>query len=78
VELHPRLQSRKELFMPTISQLIKSKTMLFSVALAMLSVSQGFIIELAITPIQQGIVGMIIAGAIAALRIITTTAIADK
>jgi len=52
--------------------------MLFSVALAMLSVSQGLVIELALTPMQQSIVGMVIAGAIAALRIITTTAIADK
>ena len=64
--------------MPTFSQLIKSKTMLFSVALAMLSVSQGLVIELALTPMQQSIVGMVIAGAIAALRIITITAIADK
>jgi len=64
--------------MPTLSQLIKSKTMLFSVALAMLSVSQGFIVQLALTPMQQSIVGMVIAGAIAALRIITTTAIAEK
>ena len=64
--------------MPTFSQLIKSKTMLFSVALAMLSVSQGLVIELALTPMQQSIVGMVIAGAIAALRMITITAIADK
>ena len=64
--------------MPTLSQLIKSKTMLFSVALAMLSVSQGFIVQLALTPMQQSIVGMVIAGAIAALRVITTTPLADK
>ena len=64
--------------MPTLSQLIKSKTMLFSVALAMLSVSQGLIVQLALTPLQQSIVGMVIAGAIAALRVITTTPLADK
>ena len=64
--------------MPTLSQLIRSKTMLFSVSLAMLSVSQGFIVQLALTPMQQSIVGMVIAGAIAALRIITTTPLADK
>jgi len=64
--------------MPTLSQLIRSKTMLFSVALAMLSVSQGFIVQLALDPMQQSIVGMVIAGAIAALRIITTTPLAEK
>jgi|GEM_PF-4674104 hypothetical protein len=64
--------------MPTLSQLIRSKTMLFSVALAVLSVSQGFIVQLALTPMQQSIVGMVIAGAIAALRVITTTSLADK
>lgn len=64
--------------MPTLTQIIKSKTMLFSVALAVLSVSQGFIVQLALTPMQQSIVGMVIAGAIAALRVITKTSLADK
>ena len=64
--------------MATLSQLIKSKTVLFSMALAMLSVSQGFVVQLALTPMQQSIVGMVIAGVIAALRIVTTTPLADK
>jgi len=64
--------------MPTLSQLIRSKTMLFSVALAVLSVSQGFVVQLQLDPMQQSIVGMVIAGAIAALRVITTTPLADK
>ena len=64
--------------MPTLSQLVRSKTMLFSVALAVLSVSQGFIVQLELSPMQQSIVGMVVAGAIAALRVITTTPLADK
>jgi hypothetical protein len=62
----------------TITQLLKSRTMLFSVALAVLSASQGFILQLALTPLQQSIVGMVVAGAIAALRMVTTTALEDK
>lgn len=64
--------------MPTITQLIKSKTMLFSVALAVLSASQGFVIQLALTPLEQSIAGMVVAGVIAALRIVTTTPLSDK
>jgi hypothetical protein len=72
------INQNKDNTMPTLSQIIRSKTMLFSVALAVLSVSQGFIVQLALTPMQQSIVGMVIAGAIAALRVITTTSLADK
>lgn len=64
--------------MTSITQLLKSRTMLFSVALAVLSVSQGFILQLPLTPMQQSIVGMVVAGAIAGLRVITTTALSEK
>lgn len=64
--------------MPTLSQLIKSRTMLFSVALAVLSVSQGFVMQLALTPMQQSIAGMVIAGAIAALSQHFASSLADK
>lgn len=59
-------------------QLLKSKTILFSVALAVLSVFQGYIAQLPLTPIEQMWVGMGVAGAVAVLRAVTTTALTEK
>ena len=64
--------------MTTISQLLKSRTVLFALLLAILSVLQGYVFLLPITPVQQMFVGCGIAVAITLLRIITTTPIADK
>lgn len=50
----------------------KSKTMFFSVLLAILSVVQGFILQFHIGPDAQMYLGLGVAVVIAVLRIITT------
>lgn len=57
---------------------LRSKTIIFSVALAVLSVFQGYIAQLPLTPIEQMWVGMGVAGAVALLRAVTTTALIEK
>lgn len=64
--------------MPTFSQLIKSKTLVFSVLLAVLSVAQGYIGLFALTQQEQAFVGMGIAGIMAVLRFLTTQPVSDK
>ena len=56
----------------------KSKTIWFSMALAMLSVVQGYIAALPLTPVEQMYVGVAVAAAIAALRAVTTEPLANK
>lgn len=62
----------------TIIQLLKSRTILFSVALAVLSVAQGYIGLFVLDQKAQALVGMGIAGIVALLRAVTTTSISDK
>lgn len=62
----------------TLLQLLKSRTVWFAIALAVLSIVQGYVALLPITPFDQMIVGCVIAVAITLLRIITTTPIAEK
>ena len=50
----------------------KSKTMIFSVLMAILSVVQGFILQFHIGPDAQMYLGLGVAVVIAVLRIITT------
>lgn len=57
---------------------LKSRTILFSVALAVLSVAQGYIGLFVLDQKAQALVGMGIAGAIALLRAVTTTALTEK
>jgi len=64
--------------MNLLLQLLKSRTVLFALGLAILSVLQGYVALLPITPIQQMYVGCAIAVAITLLRIITTQPIAEK
>ena len=64
--------------MTTILQLLKSRTVWFALLLAVLSIVQGYVALLPITPVQQMFVGCGIAVAITLLRIITTQPIADK
>ena len=59
-------------------QLARSKTIVFSAVLAALSVAQGFIAKFPVGPMEQMYIGMGIAGAIAALRIVTTQPLSDK
>ena len=64
--------------MPTIAQLIKSKTLVFSVLLAVLSVAQGYIGLFALSQKEQAFVGMGIAAVIAVLRFLTTQPVSEK
>jgi hypothetical protein len=58
--------------------ILRSRTMLFSIALAVLSVVQGNIAQLALDPQTQMIIGCVVAAAIAVLRAITTQPLADR
>lgn len=64
--------------MPTIAQLLKSKTLIFSVLLAVLSVAQGYVGLFVLDPKGQAVVGVVIAGIIALLRFLTTQPLDSK
>jgi len=59
-------------------QALKSRTVWFAIALAVLSVLQGFVLQLPIPPWGHAIVGSIIAAAIVVLRAVTTQPLNDK
>lgn len=61
-----------------ISNLLRSRTIQFSVALAVLSVLQGFIFHLPLPPAGQAIVGCAIATAVVVLRAITTMPLKER
>lgn len=61
-----------------ILQLLKSRTVIFALLLAVLSIVQGYVGLLPLTPIGQMFVGCGIAVCITLLRIITTTPIGEK
>ena len=46
--------------MPSFQQLLLSKTVLFSIILAIISVLQGYVFLLPITPIHQMLVGIVV------------------
>ena len=50
--------------------LLKNKTVLWSLVIAVLSVAQGYLFELSLTPVQQMIVGLIISVVIVLLKFI--------
>jgi hypothetical protein len=62
----------------TLSQMLKSKTVLFALLLAVLSVLQGFVFALPIPPWGQAAVGCAIAVAVTLLRIVTTQPLSQK
>lgn len=62
----------------TLLQLLKSRTVIFAILLAVLSIVQGYVGLLPLTPIGQMFVGCVIAVCITLLRIVTTTPISDK
>lgn len=64
--------------MNTLIQALKSRTVLFAILLAVLSVLQAYIFLLPITPVHQMFVGVGIAVAITVLRFITTQPISEK
>jgi uncharacterized membrane protein YgaE (UPF0421/DUF939 family) len=61
-----------------VSHFIKSKTLWFAVAIAVLSVLQGFIFQLPLSPLWQAIVGCVIAVLVAVLRFVTTMPLLEK
>jgi len=64
--------------MGILLKLLKSKTVLFALLLAVLSVVQGYIGLLPLTPIEQMYVGIAISIVITLLRIVTTQPISEK
>lgn len=61
-----------------IMQAFKSRTVWFAIALAVLSVLQGFVVQLPIPPWGHAAVGSAVAAAIVVLRIITTQPLDKK
>ena len=59
-------------------QLLKSKTVWFAIVLSALSVAQGYIGLLPMTPVNQMWVGIGISAVITVLRIVTTQPISSK
>mgnify|MGYP003336291049 FL=1 len=62
----------------TPAQLLKSKTVWFSIILAVLSILQGYVGLLPLSQVDQMFVGVAIAIIITVLRILTTQPISEK
>ena len=62
----------------TIKQALKSRTVQYGVALAVLSVLQGFVCFLPANPAVQAMVGCAIASGIVVLRFMTTQPVSQK
>ena len=59
-------------------QMLKSKTVLFALLLAVLSIVQGYVGLLPLSPVGQMLVGIVIAICITLLRIVTTQPLSAK
>ena len=59
-------------------QALKSKTVQYGVAIAVLSVLQGFVGFLPTSPVVQAVIGCIVASGIVILRFVTTQPISKK
>jgi hypothetical protein len=64
--------------MNTLKSALKSRTVLFALVVALLSVLQGFVGLLPIGPFFQMCIGLVIAFMVVILRFITTTPIGEK
>ena len=58
--------------------MLKSKTLWFAIIIAVLSVLQGFVFQLPLTPLWQAIVGVGIAVIVTILRFVTTQPLSEK
>ena len=58
--------------------LLKSKTVWYAIIIAVLSIVQGYIGLLPMTPIAQMVIGIAISVGIVILRLVTTTSISEK
>jgi hypothetical protein len=59
--------------MNTLKSALKSRTVLFALLIAVLSVLQGFVYILPISPVNQMYIGLLVSVAVVFLRFITTT-----
>lgn len=64
--------------MDKIKSALKSKTVWFSIVLALLSVVQGYLHVLPLTPMHQMYAGLAIAVAVTVLRAVTTQPLGGK
>lgn len=64
--------------MDLIKSVLKSKTIWFSILLAVFSVLQGYLQIIILDPMQQAIAGCVISAIIVVLRAVTTQPLADK
>ena len=58
--------------------LLKSKTVWYAIIIAVLSIVQGYINLLPMTPVAQMFIGIVISVGIVILRLLTTQPIGDK
>ena len=61
-----------------LKSILKSKTVWFSVLLAVLSVVQGYLHVLPLTPVNQMYAGLAIAAVVTVLRAVTTQPLGEK
>jgi hypothetical protein len=64
--------------MTTLLKLLKSRTVLFAILLAALSVAQGYVGLLPLTQLEQMYAGIAISVIVTVLRIVTTQPISEK
>ena len=64
--------------MDKIKSALKSKTVWFSIALALPSVAQGYLHVLPLTPVNQMYAGLAIAAVVTLLRAVTTQPLGEK
>ena len=64
--------------MELVKKSLKSRTVQFGIALACLSVLQGFVGFIPASPAVQAVIGCAIASAIVVLRFITTQPLSEK
>jgi len=64
--------------MELLLKALKSKTVQFSIALAVLSILQGYVGFLPVSPAGQAMVGCVIASCVTVLRFVTVAPISQK
>lgn len=61
-----------------MTNILKSRTVWYAIAIAILSVLQGFVFAVPVAPVYQALIGCAIAVGIVLLRIITTQPLSAK
>lgn len=64
--------------MNTIKQALKSRTVLYGIAIAVLSILQGYVGFIPTSPWVQALIGCSIASGVVVLRFVTTQPISEK